>query len=105
MLNLKSSKLTVKCRFLLNLKLFIETIFGELECIPVGCIPSASVAAVVGVSTWGCLSGGVLPREVSAKGGVCPGGVCVSQHALGRGCLPQCMLGYTPLDRIHDTRL
>ena len=43
------------------------------ECIPVGCIPPASVAVSGG---WGCLPGDVSP------GGVCPGGVCLG------GCLP-----------------
>ena len=40
-------------------------------------------------------------KSVSARGG---GGV--SQHALGRGCLPKCMLGYThpTVDRSLDTR-
>ena len=76
-----------------------------------GCLP--------GVSAWGGLPSGVSAGGgggvcqggwvVSARGewgGVCPGGV--SQHALGRGgCLPQCMLAYTPLslDRNLDTRL
>ena len=35
---------------------------------------------------------------VGGGGGVCPGCMCV---CLG-GCLPQCMLGYTPLNRITD---
>ena len=69
------------------------------ECIPVGCIPPASVAVLGvaclrgclprGVSAWGCLprGAGCLPRG----GGVClegclprEGGVC-----LGEGCLPR----------------
>ena len=40
----------------------------------------------------------------SGQGGVCPG-VCVSQHALGRGCLPQACWDTPPKDRILDTRL
>ena len=31
---------------------------------------------------------------VSAGGGLPGVWGCISQHALGRGCLPQCMLGY-----------
>ena len=67
------------------------------ECIPVGCVPSAAVAV------GGCLPGmGGLP------------GVCVSQHALGRGCVSQHALGrgvsgpvhaWIPQDRILDTCL
>ena len=53
------------------------------ECIPVGCVLSVAVAA-----------GGVYPSIHYAWGGVLPG-----------GCLPQCMLGYTPPDRILDTNL
>ena len=52
----------------------------EQECIPVGCIPSAAVAIC-----WG----GCLPRGLSARGGVCPGGggVCPGGICPGRGCL------------------
>ena len=77
------------------------------ECIPVGCVPSAAVAAGGGrgvsqhaldrgVSAWGVSvrEGGV---GVSTLGGVAARGVCISQHALGGGgCLLQCMLGYFP---------
>ena len=51
------------------------------EHIPVGCIPSATVAVfgggfcLGGVCQGGCLTGGCLPRGVSAQGGACPGGV------------------------------
>ena len=44
------------------------------ECIPVGCIPSDTVAGGGGVSAHGGLLRGCLPRE----------GVC-----LGEGCLPR----------------
>ena len=40
------------------------------ECIPVGCVPSAAVAAG---------GGGAVSQHPLGKGG------CVSQHALGRG--------------------
>ena len=68
------------------------------ECIPVGRVPSAAV--VVG----GCLPGGdsapgMSAQLVSTQGGIrlgcLLGGVC-------RGCLPQCMLEYTPPNRITD---
>ena len=56
-------------------------------------------------------TGGYLPREgvcpgVSAQGSCLPRGVS-AQGCLPRrgGCLPRCMLGYTPTDRILDTRL
>ena len=58
------------------------------ECIPVGCVPSAAVAV--------CWGGGSSRGEVSARGGVCLGGVYVcSEGGLLRvcvcvpgGCLP-----------------
>ena len=43
-----------------------------------GCLPS-------GVSAWGCLSGGCLPRRGR---GVCPGGVCLEVSAGGEGVHP-----------------
>ena len=49
------------------------------ECIPVGCVPSVAVSV-----------GG---------GGVCRGG------SAWEGCLPQCMLGYTPPCEQNDRRL
>ena len=39
------------------------------ECIPVGCVPSTAVAVC-----W--MGGGVSVRGLSARWGVCPGGVC-----------------------------
>ena len=67
------------------------------RCIPVGCVPSAAVAV-----------GGGVGVRVSAWVVVCPGrGVCVSQHALGRGvCAPVHVGIHTPpppVDRILDT--
>ena len=78
----------------------------QQECIPVGCVPSAAVAAGGG-------SGAVYLSMHWTVGRLYPsmhwaGGV--SQHALGRGSLGlvsaqvgvypgasvQCMLGYTP---------
>ena len=47
-----------------------EKFYFQYECIPVGCVQSAAVAAR-----------GVYPSMHWA-------GVCVSQHALGKGCLP-----------------
>ena len=62
---------------------------GKQECIAVGWVPSAAVAAGGGVSAqWGICLWGAYP------GGVCPGG-CL----LGGVCHTppvQCMLGYTP---------
>ena len=44
--------------------------------------------------------GGCLPKRVSAQEGSVQGG------CLPRGvCLPKCMLGYTPVDRIFDKHL
>ena len=45
--------------------------------------------------------GGCLPRGVSAQGVSARGGM----SACGGGCLPQCMLGYTPLCGQNDRRL
>ena len=92
------------------------------ECIPVGCVPSAAVAAggclPRGVSARGVCPVGCVPTGVFAQGGcipactmqgvcipACTGQGCVSQHVLAGRCLLQCMLGYIPLDRILDTRL
>ena len=59
------------------------------ECIPVGCVPSASVAILGGGE--GCLSGGCLPRGVR-PGSVYPGwclprGLSVQGDVCPRGCL------------------
>ena len=69
--------------------------------IPVGCVPSAAVVvgggqvvSARGVSAWG----------VSAWGGVCPGGVSASVHAGIHIPPAQCMLGYTPVNRMTDRR-
>ena len=92
------------------------------ECIPVGCVPSAAVAAGgggVGVYpsmhwTGGCLPGGICLGAVLPGGGcgcVYPGGVaargvCISQHALGGGVSAPVHAGIlSPVDRILDTHL
>ena len=58
---------------------------SKQECIPVGCIPSAAMAARMGcipvcTGQGGCLPRARLPRGVYpegySQGGVCPGGVC-----------------------------
>ena len=66
-----------------------DAMYHQQECIPVGCVPSAAVAA------WG---GGGLPKGwVSARGvgvsawgfwGCLPGGVCLGGAYPG-GCLPR----------------
>ena len=73
-----------------------EMTFSKQECIPVGCVPSATVAVCWGVSApggclvWrGLLQGvpglGGLPQGVPGPGGVCSGEVVVvSQHALSQ---------------------
>ena len=50
-------------------------------------------------------AGGCVCWGVSAQGGVCQGGVC--QMVSAWGCLPQCMLGYTPLpvNRMTDRQV
>ena len=76
---------------------------NKQECIPVGCVPSATVAAGEGVvsapggvwETGGCLPDGCLP----SGGGGLPRGVFARG---GEGCLPQCMLGYTPSCEQND---
>ena len=89
---------------------FIEKNPSKQECIPAGCVPSTAVAVCWGgMSAWGVSAQGrVSPRGVSVQGGlprgVCPGG-CLPGRCLpgGRGCLPQCMLGYTPpVNKITD---
>ena len=114
-------------------KSYVTKTYIQQECIPVGCVPSAAVASV-GVYPsmhWAggcvsqhihCIHGGVCLGEglcmYVCQGGVCPGrgclpGRCLPKSMLGdtspcvspEGCLPQCMLRYTPPDRIIDTRL
>ena len=50
------------------------------ECIPVGCIPPASVAVFGG---GGCLPGGVCQAGLPG-GGVCLGGVCLPHTPVNR---------------------
>ena len=79
--------------------------YQKQECIPVGCVPSAEVTFERGCLPRGCVSAQgvcVCPGGVSAGGGVCPGGVFLV-GCLPGGCLPQCMLGYTPpVNRMTD---
>ena len=56
---------------------FSQYVVNFEECIPVGCVPSATV----GTSTWG---GGRPSGEVSALGGVCLGG-CLPRGVSARG--------------------
>ena len=63
-MSISSSKMTWQCRI-------------QQECIPVGCVPSATVAVSGGV----CSGGGLLPGDVCSWRDVCPQGV-VSKHAL-----------------------
>ena len=77
-----------------------STVLQRQECIPVGCVPPASVAiSGGGVSVGGrCLSKGGLPRVV-CLGDVPKGGVCLGDGCLGEvsaqggvcpeGCLPR----------------
>ena len=66
----------------------------QQECIPVGCVPPTAVAAegMYPSMNW---AGGVYPSMHWAGGYVCipactgQGGMCVSQHALGRGVSAQ----------------
>ena len=55
-----------------SLNLVTKNISHKNECIPVGCVPSTTVAV--------------------SGGGVCPGGLLPAQGE----CLTHCMLGYTP---------
>ena len=67
------------------------------ECIPVGCVPSATVAFSGGVCLGGVCPGRCLPRE----GGVYPGGVC--PRCLPRGGCLRGGLEYTPpVNRMTD---
>ena len=111
---------------------FIAKNTEKQECIPVGCVQSAAVAAegVYPSMHWAggmypsmywagvCVSQHVLGRGVCISqhalgmGCLCPGGVCqrgvsarVGMSACRGGCLPQCMLGYTPLCGQNDRRL
>ena len=69
------------------------------ECIPVGCVPPASVA----VSGVGVHSEGVCPGEGCVQGG----GLCRGVSAQG-GVHPHYMLGYTsppPVKRMNDRQV
>ena len=65
----------------------VSEVINEQECIPVGCIPSATVAVSCGEGVCRgvgfCPGGGIsaqgsgcLPRGVPRRRGVCPGDVC-----------------------------
>ena len=60
------------------------------ECIPVGCVPSPSVA-ISEVGHGGCLRGCYTTREDTPK----------ADTLLGRHPLPHCMLRYTPPAPLH----
>ena len=80
----------------------MSKLFQKQECIPVGCVPSASVAI--------CGEGMCLPRGVCLPGGVFQGGClpggCLPGGCLPRGvCIPACTGADTPLvDRMTDRR-
>ena len=71
----RSSDLSKTCNYPeigdANFKCTLWTFKQWQECIPVGCVPSATVAT---------RSGGVSQHALDM-------GICVSQHELGRGCL------------------
>ena len=54
------------------------------ECIPVGCVPSASVAVSRG---GGCLPGGCLPKGCLLGRGICLGGVSTGGASAWGRCL------------------
>ena len=86
------------------------------ECIPVGCVPFAAVAAGRGgrcipICTGQGVSaqGGVCPGGVSGGRGVCQGvGVCLGGVYPGGGCLPGgvfpegCLPHSPPVSRMTD---
>ena len=69
----------IAARFCEDDPVLIQVSYSKQECIPVGCVPSAAVAMPIPACTG---QGEVYPSIHWA-------GVCVSQHALGRGCLPR----------------
>ena len=71
-------------------KVNADKITSKQECIPVGCIPSAAVAAR-GVCIPACTGQGCIPA-CTGQGGVYLGGICP------KGCLPHT----SPVNRITD---
>ena len=81
-------------QFLLHFEtLYLCQMINKQESIPVGCVPSAAVAAGGG----GCASqGGVLPGvcfwgDVLPGGGCASWGVCFLGGVLPGGCIPACI--------------
>ena len=80
-----------------------HAVFGnnlaKQECIPVGCIPSAAVAA------GGCIPAytgqGVCPGGV-CRGGVGPGGVCLGESAQGVSARGHAGIHPPPVNRMTD---
>ena len=79
------------------------------ECIPVGCVPPASVAVsergvCPGGSAWqgvsSCQGGVCLPGGVYLPGGDCPGGLCQGGVCPGRG-----VCHTPPVNRMTDRRV
>ena len=92
----------------------MSKLFQKQECIPVGCVPSASVAICgegMCLPRGVCVCPGVSSRGVVCLVGVCQGGClpggCLPGGCLPRGCVSQHALGQTPpplVDRMTDRR-
>ena len=95
----------------LSVDYFKKIIFEKLrhsskqECIPVGCVPSATVAICRGVpALGGCLFwGGCLLQGVPALGGACSRGCLVQGVSAPRGWwYPSMHSGRPPVNRMTD---